>query len=1116
MADDVLSSLVHVLAGLGHDIGEQLADPASRQALMARAGVVPPAGAPPAAGGALDGLDGLRAGGQAGQTVDSLQQLEQLGVAMADLVAFIQEACDVQNADDAWNLLATFIDLVALDLMRLHRPEIVAIGQAMHLISDDRILLADLIRAGDHWGSFVLGNPVDDDAKADNWSLILGALLVGLGVLVPVDDATGDGWRVDVLFGWDAGPNPEFPHAARVLERMATVRLTRRDTVTHNGPQVEEHAGISAVVVPPSDGGWGVFFALDLGAGVTIPIRTTLELALEADSPDAIEAFIGHDSFVQTGLQNTTAKLHLRRKQSVEDNWKIGPDDKTHFEIGRFDIGIDFGETSRAHLLIGDGALVVPKESLGSVIGSVVPSGGVKFTFDADLQLDSHGKFTFQGGAGLSVVLPVNAAVSVLRVRSVTLALSVEGANSGLEASLSAGVAFGLDFGPAFKLSVDGIGAKLAWALPLSPTADDPGPATHGNLGSAGNLSLDFVPPRGIGIVIDTGPVKGGGFFYFDAPHRTYAGVLEAALKLCGMGISVKAAGLLRETDDGWDFVLILSAQFNPAIEIFSGFNLVGVGGMVGINVAVDVDKLRAGLHDGAIGRLLFPDDPVANAPAIIATMVSVFPHRQGGIVAGPMLQLGFGRPTPYVTLSVAVVVASPQPTLLMIMGRLQIATPTKDAAIVDVKVDFLGVIDFDEPSFSFDASLVDSRLAAFTLTGDMAVRAGAPGFILSVGGFHPRFTPPANVPALRRIAIDISANPITKIRAEAYLAVTSNTFQVGLHASLDIGAGGAVSVHGWLDFDALIQWEPKFHFSIHMDIGLELRVGGDSIASVSVDLLLEGPGPWHAKGSASLHLLFFTISAGFEVTWGEIDGAPLPPAVDAFARVSEALNADGACTAVAPDGDAWISFRAVDRAQVPVHPYGKVSVRQQAVPLGIPVTRIGRSHVVGDVATVTIAPAAGAPASTPSTGTFAMAQFTDLSDDEKLSRPSFESYQDGVVFGSDAMSHPAPVPTMADYETVFIPDGGARTRSNLMGVLLGHGMLYSSVARSGLHFATLNDGPSQRVTLAEPAYAVVNAGTLTESGPAEHAYASSAAAFAAADALGAGLLVVGTHEVVG
>jgi hypothetical protein len=135
----------------------------------------------------------------------------------------------------------------------------------------------------------------------------------------------------------------------------------------------------------------------------------------------------------------------------------------------------------------------------------------------------------------------------------------------------------------------------------------------HGNLGPAGNIGLEFVPPRGIRDPARRGPGEGG-LLLLRPPHRTYAGVLEASLSLCGMGISVKAAGLLRETDEGWDFVLILSAQFNPAIEIFSGFCLTGVGGMVGINVAVDVDKLRAGLHDGAIGRLLFPDDPVGNA----------------------------------------------------------------------------------------------------------------------------------------------------------------------------------------------------------------------------------------------------------------------------------------------------------------------------------------------------------------------------------------------------------------------------------------------------------------------------------------------------------------------
>ena len=51
---------------------------------------------------------------------------------------------------------------------------------------------------------------------------------------------------------------------------------------------------------------------------------------------------------------------------------------------------------------------------------------------------------------------------------------------------------------------------------------------------------------------------------------------------------------------------------------------------MFGINVAASIDKLRAALHDGGLGRLLFPTDPVANAPAIIATMVAGIPSPSG------------------------------------------------------------------------------------------------------------------------------------------------------------------------------------------------------------------------------------------------------------------------------------------------------------------------------------------------------------------------------------------------------------------------------------------------------------------------------------------------------
>jgi hypothetical protein len=1117
MANDVLAQLVDLVADLGHEVATTLHDPQARDELLGQAGLPAPPGAPPVSPDAGNLLDALHtkahAGAQSGQA-DSLELLAELAQAMIVLVSLVEEAVaiDVESPDDWWNVTATLLDAVALTRLRLKSPPTVALLQAAHLISDDRLLISDLLQAHDQWGSFVLGHPADDDAKADSWSILLGAALTAVGAKVPYEDSTGREWAIDMLFGWDPEPAPAQPHAVHVLQRMATVIFTHRDL--HGA--VEEHAGLTAAVVPPADGGWGMFFALDVGSGVTFPIGAHLELVLEADLPNAIDSFTGSDivpGFTEVSGTGTTAKVALRRKQEAVDNWVIGNDESVHLELRTFLLGMELGDPTRFRLAIGDGELDLPKEKMG-FLGALLPSDGAKLTFDVDLVVDTSGKVTFEGGAGMTVTTPVNVSIPGLDIRSVTVALAIEDAEKGVGATLAATVSFGLNLGKPFRVSVDRMGAKLVWTLPSSPSQTDGAPVVRGNLGPYGDVDLQFVAPRGIGVAIDIGPVKGGGFLFFDPPHRTYGGVLEASLDLCRKGIQIKAAGLLRETDDGWSFVVIVSAQFEPGIEIFLGLTLNGVGGMVGINVAVDVVKLRAGLHDGAVGRLLFPDDPVGNAPAIIETMTAVFPPRPGGWVAGPMFQLGWGRPNSFVSLSVAVVLVFPSPSLLAILGRLRVGVPEPDFAIVDIKADFFGVISFEEPSVSFDASLVDSRVAAFPLTGDTAMRAGQPGFILSVGGFNPRFTPPASMPKLRRVAIDISANPITKIKAEAYLAVTSNTFQVGLHASLEIGAGAA-SIHGWLDFDTLIQWDPVVHFTIHMDIGLELRVEGMTLLGVSVDLLLEGPGPWHARGDATIDFFFFSVHAGFEVTWGEAVAADPAVEIDVAALAASGLAAPGAWSAIAPDGDAIVTFRAVERTETGVHPYGRLSVRQQAVPLGVPVARIGRSRVTGGSATVLVTPIAGAPASAPTTGLFAASQFEDLSDDEKLSRPSFEPFQDGVAFGAAQTATSAEQVSTASYETVFIPDEQRRTDPLHLSLLV-HALEVGAITRSGLHRALLLDGPDQRVRLSDEVYRVVAADTLTASAAAPGAFTSTTAATAAASAAGGPLLVVGAHEVAG
>ena len=49
--------------------------------------------------------------------------------------------------------------------------------------------------------------------------------------------------------------------------------------------------------------------------------------------------------------------------------------------------------------------------------------------------------------------------------------------------------------------------------------------------------------------------------------------------------------------------------------------------------------------------------------------------------------------------------------------------------------------------------------------------------FLLSVGGFHPKFTPPPMpFPSPQRVSISILNESFARIRVDGYFAVTSNT----------------------------------------------------------------------------------------------------------------------------------------------------------------------------------------------------------------------------------------------------------------------------------------------------------------------------------------------------
>ena len=193
--------------------------------------------------------------------------------------------------------------------------------------------------------------------------------------------------------------------------------------------------------------------------------------------------------------------------------------------------------------------------------------------------------------------------------------------------------------------------------------------------------------------------------------------------------------------------------------------------------------------------------------------------------------------------------------------------------------ISFDGGIDFGKKLAFFDATLHDSRIASYPISGDLAFRYGWGDdavFALALGGFNPQFQPPAAFPTLKRLAISIGSS-VAQIEAQAYLALTSNTLQFGARVELTAGTGG-FNVHGWLGFDALCEKRPAV-LRVRPD---RRRRPAPRHQTCSPPCTwtgsCRGPTPWHITGQASLSLLFFDVSVHFDKTWGSTAAAAPAP----------------------------------------------------------------------------------------------------------------------------------------------------------------------------------------------------------------------------------------------
>jgi hypothetical protein len=926
-----------------------------------------------------------------------------------------------------------------------------------------------------------------------------GQMIIGLGLMLvgTILDRSFSAPNLSDAKGWLVPKAPDIPLPALVSTK--TWSLARSDDGTKKldlrlGLDLPQSLYAELLTTLKTKDGVGDGFALELNADGKIKLKVDLP-ALTLPLPPLTAPTLTGTS--QIGI------LFKRTKPLI-----FGDESKTHLKVGTLSGGFTLANTTpKVEFDLGDSELVLKTGDdafLSAVIGDQIT---VALTFG--LVADSAGGLRLKDGTGLKATIPLQKIPnSPVQIPFLTFEVTKTGDLNQISVEISG--SFQVSIGP-FSGSIDRLGTLLK--------LDD-------LLAGVTAPKFDLKPPSGAGLAIDAGIVKGGGFLLFDPDRGEYGGILD--IKIAAIG--VKAIGLLStKNPGGWSLLLIITAQL-PPIQLGFGFTLTGIGGLLGVQHTVSVDTLSAGLSSGSLDSFLFPQDPIANAPQIINQLRTIFPFKAGGFVIGPMLELGWSTPS-LVIARVGVLIEASQ---IVFVGQVIVQLPPlvdKSLALLRLEVDFAGGIVFDPLKIWFDGLLRDSRVVFISLTGQFAFRAifgDKPTFLISAGGFHPRFTDiPPGIPApFQRIGADMSIG-IVGMQFKGYFAVTSATVQGG--CSMRVWADvGIASFEGGFEFNAIIYIVPKFRFEVDIHVFAGIHVFGIDFASVDIYGLFAGPGHWHIVGKAEVHTPWPLPDFSFHVDeeWGEDVTTPVRK-LQLAAELKLELEKVGNWSAQLPQaGDAFATFAKLPAdAGLLAHPNAVLQFVQKRMPLAKQLAKLDTDGIDGvneiEIDLISFGPVSKT-ADKKLDDSFSAAQFLTLSEDEVFSKPSFDRFEAGFEVGQRDYLFGVTASDLYDYEEVNLSTPAAKSVLS-MGALssAGHAswaMANGAAGRSDLRRPTkLKPAVERKIAVNPPPLQTIDldAGTMTGAalgGNAAHSYWS---AVDHVKASGAKLQVVEAFETV-
>jgi hypothetical protein len=1078
---DLLGQITGWLIDRFDEIVRVLSDPDSATAVLSELGWEGNAPTMPAQ--LLARVDSTPLSGTDGSS-PTAETLAELVVAFDALAEALLAADNNVGPVVVGELVADLFDIAMAADMKQKYPAMWALLRLLGLLDDDFFQLA---RVGD-----LVSNPGQYIAIPEGpgyaqryaaYSLLL-ATVAGV-IMFFVKPTPNDGnkdwldphghnvnaFGIDVLYGWApaspaqldlSDPANPYPHLMEVLTRMLTLRVDVQ-AAKEGMPGIHDKIDFTFALVPPEHipavaddpahpDAFGLYVRMSGLVELELPLGRGWQLSLTSPGTPAVETLVvvgqGDASFVRgTSGGGFKTVLALERPADVSGSSVfLGKKDHSHLEIEHGRVAFTLNEDDARGLLFdfsahADHVIVDIEFGNDSFLSAVLPpSLRIDTKLGAGVELGKHGRgWYLDGGVSLVVDLPVDLGASTsdqqfrFLIQGLHLRVGPPPKDSGGDAQAAFVVVFTVDllatiFGGTATVAGIGVEARLTQA--------QPGTATSAPRAGRWEPALVSVPPKGIGLLFDVkGAVKGGGFISYDAAQHEYSGALQLHANIKKSCVDFTGLGMLDTNISGhpgdWALLVVITAA-GFSWQVGGGFAITGLGGVVGYNHTIDTDAIAAGLRTKSLDAILFPPDPVVQAPHIFAVWKQIMPVVDGGWVAGIMARGTWGSET-FSEIDLGILLSDdPQGFQIVFLASLRLHAPTKDHPLFRFRLDFVGRMTFDPFGFVLQAALVDSKIGRFPVSGGgvLALGEGSEfGSLFSVGGFNPHFTPPPNLPAVDRFRIDIGTSTNPRIRIEGYVAITSQTFQLGARLQLH-AAAGPLAVDGWFSLDGLVHRNPTWGMSLEVAAGLTLSFEGAPLMEISIDVLVEGPGPWRVHGHASLSLLFYTLSLPIDYHSSESSYTE-SSTVDPLQLVRDALSAPGAWSAPPPAASAGVIFRAPAAGAIPAHPLGVVSCRQQVVPLGLQVTHVGNLPLAApttvDVTALTLA-GATAPGTAPVVEGFAAAQFLDLSDDDALSRPSFEPMRAGLATGGSSADTGNTTVVATTYKTVAV-DGVTRTQ---------------------------------------------------------------------------------------